>query len=230
MIRPRRELASHPGGSPVPLQLEVLEHRLTPATYRWQPLLFGDTWTTAANWRVEDALTWVPTSTTPGAEDDVQFWGTYNSDCIIPGNQIVKSLQIYAANGETGGDYTATITIQGSLRVDGPAGSFIGSPATLAGGGSDSQLIVGPASDLSWRAGTLRNLTVEVAHGGILTVAGSTNGPNLSMDLTGITVSGTLKWTNGNVTTRKSAPPGMYVPKIQINTGASFEISAGGRR
>jgi len=93
--------------------MKHLEDRLAPATLRWDPppIVGTDLWSNGRNWAELLGAVWVPALRVPTANDDVEFWGTYNRDCVIPGNVVVKSINVRAASAESGADYTATVTI-----------------------------------------------------------------------------------------------------------------------
>lgn len=76
--------------TPKRLHIEQLECRVTPSRFRWQPYGADRNWNLAQNWFVQGTFGgWSEADQPPGVNDDVEFWGAQNKNCVVTDDVII---------------------------------------------------------------------------------------------------------------------------------------------
>src|SRR5262249_19742521 len=127
--------------------LELLEPRITPATYNWNNLSGGD-WNTVGNWTVNSAVA----NQLPGAADDVIIPSLSNGASVTHSQSVSDTVNSITAS--------APITLAGgTLSV---TGNFSDSSAVTLGGGTLANATIAAGTSLlaSYATSTLDHVTL----------------------------------------------------------------------
>ncbi len=210
------------------LGVELLEARLAPATFLWNPQNNSSSWSDGRNWYNQTAGQQSTQNTWPGAmmnmnNDEVVFQGdvngqSQNTNCTDDVGMLTVSkvtvtaaytstISLPDANGLGGGGGQLTIT--GTLSFGGVGAIIKGKVATITVNGG-----------LTWTAGTFRDeASVTLGANSTSTISGT---DLKKLDGAAFYNDGTLTWTDGDVATALSA--NSYVANI-VNNG-TFEMKA----
>ena len=221
-----QQLAFHP-------QLQEMEERLVPASYRWHPTPlpgggFSSLWSVPSNWEGKSAFIpgWTSQSTSaPGTGDSVLFagGGEYNLDCHVD-----------AANGVTVNDvalsraYTSQLVLDNPLTLSGGISTHDSAGGAIVGYSSGSTAargvlnVTGRGTSLDWTGGHISDITVNVTNSATMFVSTLTFTRNMSGSDIYIGDTSILGWFSGPVNvTSPSANSNIF-----IAPGVIFSISA----
>jgi hypothetical protein len=222
--------------------LELVEDRVTPATFNWTGAE-DTTATNTANWQITNGSS---QTGLPGAGDDVFFTAAYSRDCTGLTSTTGSFNSLHLQSG-----YTGTVTLGGALPV--------GTLELASGAISQQDSITGNADDLtvsgnlSWTGGTLNSSPVLAnvnINGGTATFAPTgagtvASGSTINLNSGDIATmwAGTLAMSNNavfniNANAKMFVAPGtgqyaslkvqtVGVTQINITTGAWLEVQSG---
>lgn len=179
-----QQLAFHP-------QLQEMEERLVPASYRWNPTPlpgggFSSLWSVPSNWQGKSAFTpgWTSQSTfTPGGGDSVFFagGGGYNLDCHVDvaGGVTVKDVALPSG-------YTSQLVLDNPLTLNGGISTHDSAGGAIVGYSSGSTPVrgvlnvTGQGTSLDWTAGHIYDVTVNLTNQSTMFVSTLTFTRNMS--------------------------------------------------
>jgi hypothetical protein len=218
-----RAAANHKGIRIRP-RLEILEGRVVPATFVWNPQGGSTSWSLGSNWLDPSTGQQYLPAQIPGSSDDVYFNNTTgsNNDCLIDAtNPTVNSLTIVAG-------YTSNIQLQKISTWNGnslttieftDAGAALVSAQEVSSSGTGA---INVEDAFTWNDGQFKYININLEAGSTNTIEST----SLVMELDGAAIinDGTLTWSSGNVATGDADS---YGPSLLTNVGTFYETAAG---
>jgi hypothetical protein len=214
-------------------QLQEMEERLVPASYRWHPSPapgggLSQLWSSSSNWQQESAIpgrwTTLPTAT-PGGSDSVFFIGGsgFNLDCHVDvaGGVTVKDVALASA-------YTSQLVLDNPLTLSGGISTHDSAGGAIVGYSTGSTPVrgilnvTGPGTSLDWTGGHISDITVNVTNQATMFVSTLTFTRNMSGSDIYIGNTSILGWFSGPVNVIDATKNS----NIYIAAGGMFSISA----